>query len=77
MSERPMQTLVHSGVDPLALSVEEVARLLSAGGGRKVTAAQVQADLDSGAPRRPDGRINLVHYTAWLARQVQGEGGGH
>ncbi len=77
MSTQPLQTLVHSGVDPLALSVEEVARLLSAGGGRKVTAAQVQADLDSGAPRRPDGKVNLVHYAAWLARQVQGEGGGH
>ncbi len=72
-----MQTSVHSGIDPQALTLEELAKILSAAGGKKITAAQIQADLDSGAPRRSDGRVNLVHYTAWLARQVQGEGGGH
>jgi hypothetical protein len=72
-----MQTPVHSGVDPQALSLEELAKILSAAGGKKITASQIQADLGSGAPQRPDGKINLVHYAAWLARQVQGEGGGH
>jgi hypothetical protein len=72
-----MQTLVHSGIDPQALTLEEVARLLSAAGGKKITAAQIQADLEAGAPQRPDGRVNLVHYAAWLAQQLQGEGGGH
>jgi hypothetical protein len=73
----PVQTSVHSGIDPQALTLEETARLLSAAGGKKITAAQIQADVDAGAPQRPDGRMNLVHYAAWLARQVQGEGGGH
>jgi hypothetical protein len=58
-------------VNPLALTVEETARMLSAGGGRRVTPEQVQADIDAGAPVARDGRINLVQYTAWLLREVQ------
>jgi hypothetical protein len=58
-------------VNPAALSVEQMARLLSAAGGRQVTPAQVQADIDAGAPVLPGGRINLVHYTAWLLRDMQ------
>lgn len=60
-----------SAVNPMALSVEQVSRLLSAAGSRRITVEQVQADLDAGAPVGPDGRINLVHYTAWLVREVQ------
>ncbi|MEI8197727.1 MAG: hypothetical protein WCI73_17675 [Phycisphaerae bacterium] len=58
-------------VNPLALSVEEVARMLSAAGGRRITPEQVQADIEAGAPVGADGRINLVHYAAWLVREVQ------
>ncbi len=58
-------------VNPLSLTVEEAARLLSSAGGKRVTPEQIQADLASGAPTLPDGRINLVHYTAWLAKEVQ------
>ena len=66
-----MQNRVQGGVNPLALSIEEVARLLSAAGGRKVTSEQVQADIDAGAPVGAGGRVNLVHYAAWLVREVQ------
>jgi len=59
--------------NPAALSVAELARLLSAVGGTPVTVEQVQADLDAGAPVLPTGKINLVHYTAWLLREVQGQ----
>jgi hypothetical protein len=31
----------------------------------------VQADIDAGAPALPGGRVNLVHYAAWLMREVQ------
>jgi len=58
-------------INPLSLTVDEAARMLSVGGGRKVTAQMVQADLDAGAPTASGGRINLVHYTAWLIREVQ------
>jgi hypothetical protein len=48
-----------------------MSRLLSAAGGRKVTPEQVQADIDAGAPVGAGGRMNLVHYAAWLLREVQ------
>ena len=71
MAESPIQTRVEVGVNPLALTLEEVARLLSAAGGRKVSLEQVQADIDAGAPVLPGGRVNLIHYAAWLVREVQ------
>lgn len=58
-------------VNPLSLTLEEAARMLSAGGGKRVTIEQVQADIDAGAPVGRAGRINLVHYAAWLVREVQ------
>jgi hypothetical protein len=69
--ETPAQPSAASAVNPASLSIEEVSRLLSAAGGLKITAEQVQADLDAGTPAGADGRINLVHYAAWLAREVQ------
>ncbi len=71
MADAIMQTPLQASMNPLSLTLEEVARLLSAAGGRKVTPEQVQADIDAGAPVGAGGRINLVHYAAWLIREVQ------
>ena len=30
----------------------------------------IRADLAAGAPANPDGTINLIHYAAWLAREL-------
>jgi hypothetical protein len=65
-----MQVPVQS-VNPASLAVADMARLLSAAGGKKVTPEQVQADIDAGAPAGADGHMNLVHYTAWLVRELQ------
>ena len=58
-------------VNPSSLSVEDISRLLSAGGGKRITAEEIQADVDAGAPIGRDGRLNLVHYAAWMVREVQ------
>jgi hypothetical protein len=58
--------------DPTALAVSDAAKLLSAAGGQRITAEMIQADVDNGAPSNGDGTINLVHYTAWLVREVAG-----
>jgi len=78
MAESAMQIPVQGGVNPLSLSIEEVSRLLTAGGGKRVMVEQVQADIDAGAPVGAGGRMNLMHYAAWLLREVQtqGEDGG-
>ncbi len=67
----PGQSPQPNTLNPLALSVADLARLLSSVSGRPVSAEQVRADLDDGAPVLADGRVNLVHYAAWLAREVQ------
>ena len=71
MPQANLQNPVQTSVNPMALSVEELAKILSAGGGKKVSPQEIQADIDAGAPVGPGGRVNLVHYAAWLAREVQ------
>lgn len=61
-------------VNPAALSIDDICRMLSGAGGRNVTREQVLADVDAGAPTNRDGTMNLVHYTAWLLREVQAGG---
>ena len=56
-------------VDPAALTPVELARLLTAAGGTVVSAETIERHLDAGAPAA-GGRINLVHYAAWLADEV-------
>ena len=58
-------------LNPAALTVEELAQLLAAAGGTPVSADDVRADVAAGAPVLPGGRVNLVHYAAWLVREVQ------
>ena len=53
-----------------ALTPAQVAKILAAAGSRRITASMVRADIDAGAPVNSDGTINLVHYTAWLVREV-------
>jgi hypothetical protein len=55
---------------PASLDIDDVVRLLRASGSRHAGAERVRADIDAGAPTNVDGTINLVHYGAWLARQV-------
>jgi len=55
-----------------ALTVAQAAKVLSAAGGRRITEEMLRADIDAGAPVNPDGRVNLVHYAAWLVREMAG-----
>jgi hypothetical protein len=62
-SERPR-------LSPTAMALADAAKILSAVGSAKVTEAMLREDLGLGAPANPDGTINLVHYAAWLVREV-------
>jgi len=55
---------------PTALALEDAARLLTSLGGRAVTAEMIRADIEAGAPVNADGTINLVHYGAWLVKEM-------
>ena len=63
-------------LNPAALAPDDLARLLTAASGVPVDADDVRADIDAGAPSNPDGTLNLVHYAAWLVRQLAAQGGG-
>jgi len=51
-------------VNPAALTVEQLAKMLS------LPAEKVRDHIAAGAPAAANGTINLVHYTAWLVRQL-------
>ena len=65
------------GLRPTSLSVDELARLLTAAApdGPPVLPEAVREDIAAGAPVGEDGRVNLVHYAAWLARELRSHGG--
>ena len=65
------QPNIPAAVNPLAIPLAELAAMLTKVSGRTVSVEQLQLDVASGAPATADGRVNLVHYAAWLAREVQ------
>jgi hypothetical protein len=57
-------------LNPQALRLADMAGILSASGPSPVTAEMLQADIADGVPTNADGTLNLVHYAAWLAREM-------
>ena len=60
-------------LSPTALPFPDAARLLSNAGGQLITVEMLDADVLAGAPTNPDGTLNLVHYAAWLVREMASE----
>ena len=63
-----------SRLNPAAMPVADAARVLTRLGGKPVTEAMLRADIDSGAPTNADGSVNLVHYAAWLVKEMSAGG---
>ena len=63
-------TTEHTPIDPNRLTPEQAAKLLSAAAKIRVPAEQIAADIEAGAPQNADGTINLVHYAAWLVKEM-------
>jgi hypothetical protein len=57
-------------LDPQAMTLENAARLLSRAGGKVVPLEVLQADIDAGVPTNAHGTLNLVHYAAWLVKEM-------
>ncbi len=70
----PGETVKQGQLDPAALHTQQLAELLTKAGGVRVDLAQIETDLAAGAPSNHDGTINLVHYGAWLAREMSNRG---
>ena len=63
-------TTEHTPIDPNRLTPDQAAKLLSAAAKIRVPAEQIAADVEAGAPRNVDGTINLVHYAAWIVKEM-------
>ncbi|MCD4726939.1 MAG: hypothetical protein K8R46_04725, partial [Pirellulales bacterium] len=61
-----------SPLNPTALSVEEAALVLTRTSGQTVTESMIQEDIAKGASTNADGTLNLVHYAAWLVKEMAG-----
>lgn len=57
-------------IDPNRLTPEQAAKLLSAAVKVRIPVEQIESDMGAGAPRNPDGTISLVHYAAWLVKEM-------
>ncbi len=55
-------------LDPSSLSAEDLAKLLTKAGTEPITEDMIKEDIAEGAPTNADGRLNLVHYAAWLVK---------
>ena len=58
------------GLRLTALTPDQVAKVLSSAGGRRISEEMVRADIDAGAPTNADGTINLVNYAAWIVKEM-------
>jgi hypothetical protein len=61
---------VKPALNPVSLTVADAAAVLTRVAGQPITAAMLEADRGAGAPVNTDGTINLVHYAAWLVREM-------
>ena len=58
------------GLRLTALTIDQTAKVLSAAAGRQVSERMIREALEAGAPSLPDGRINLIEFTAWLEKDL-------
>ncbi len=59
-----------ASVNPSSLSVEVLAKILHRSSGEPMTVEVIRQHIADGAPTNADGTLNLVHYAAWLVREV-------
>ena len=61
-------------LSPSAMTLQQAARVLAAVGARYATVENIRRDIEAGAPVNADGTVNLVHYAAWLAKEMAARG---
>lgn len=61
-------------LNPLALSPENLVKVLVKSGCRIMTLEMLRRDIDSGMPVNADGTVNLVKYMAWMIKETDRDG---
>ena len=54
----------------LALTPDQVVDVLIKSGFRGMTLELLHGDFDAGAPRNANGSVNLIHYMAWILKEI-------
>ncbi len=57
-------------LNPNSMTAEQTAALFSKLRRRRVPVAEVEADIEAGAPTNAAGRLNLLAYTAWILKEA-------
>lgn len=57
-------------INPQAMPIADAARLLTSLAGGVITDEMLRRDVAAGAPTNADGTFNLVHYAAWLCKEM-------
>jgi len=57
-------------LNPNAMTAEQTAALFSKLRRRKVPVAEIEADIEAGAPTNSADRLNLLTYTAWMLKEA-------
>ena len=61
-------------VNPLALPAGDAIRMLRRQGCPQMSDETLQRLIDDGLPLNADGTLNIIEYTAWMLKEVQGNG---
>ena len=54
----------------LALTPDQVVDVLVKSGFRSMTLELLHSDFEAGAPRNANGSVNLIHYMAWILKEI-------
>ncbi|MBB3205556.1 hypothetical protein FHS27_001356 [Rhodopirellula rubra] len=57
-------------LNPNAMTAEQTAALFSKLRRRRVPVAEIEADIEDGAPTNGSDRLNLLTYTAWMLKET-------
>ena len=57
-------------MNPLRLRLTDAAKMLSAASGQEITTEKLEQDVVLGAPTNQDGTLNLIHFAAWLVKEM-------
>ena len=74
MAEGQKTPAADTKINPLAMTAAQASKVLSAVGVGTVTEELLNRHIAAGAPATADGRINLVHYAAWLNQRKGPDG---
>ena len=55
----------------VTLPISDLVKIMKNAGSRYVSEDAIRKDINSGAPVNPDGTMNLVHYAAWLIKELE------